>query len=1000
MNLLLTKCRKWFRQVNLHDLRKPLVAVVGGSVTLVGLAMVVLPGPAILVIPLGLAILATEFPWAKRWLKRARDLFPKRQPQPRPGSKGDEKAWHHLPVPGIARLLEVNLSTGLSTAEVARRQIKSGPNRLTAPRANPAWRRFLRQFNEPFVYILLLAVGVTAVLQQWVDSSVIFGVLLVNAIVGFLQEDKAESAVAALAKLVATESNVRRQGLDVCVPSEALVPGDVVILQAGDRVPADLRLCHVRELQVDESTLTGEALPAGKSLAILELDTLLADRKNLVFAGTHITAGQAEGVVYAIGDQTETGRIGRHLTNAVELITPLTKKITQFGKLVLWIILALAAATFVLGVARGEKAEEMFMAAVAFAVGAIPEGLHAAVTIVLAIGVSRMAKRRAIIRHLPAVETLGSITVICADKTGTLTKNEMTVREIFAGGRHYELTGTGYEPMGEIRLEGRTANLAEQPALRECLRAGLLCNDSQVLVEAGQFHVRGDPTEAAMRVAAEKGGLSDGVTNGEAPRLDVLPFASEQMFRATLHRGRPGRVIYKVGALEKILASCQDALNEHNARIPLDPEAVRHAADRMAALGLRVLALASRPDDSPLAKLDITNLGEGFTFLGFQGMLDPPRPEAITAIRRCRQAGVAVKMITGDHLVTACAIARQMDLNKSLQPEPLAALSGNDLERVADADLPAVAERTVVFARMAPEQKLRLVRALQAHGHIVAMTGDGVNDAPALKQADIGIAMGRNGTEVAKEAADMLLTDDNFATIEAAVEEGRGIADNLAKFIAWTLPTNTGEALIILASILFGTVLPALPVQLLWVNMMSSLLLGLMLVFEPKEDALMSRPPRDPKRPLLTFPLVMRTGLVCLIMLAGAFWLFDWEIAMESATIAAARTSVINVIVLVEVGYLFSCRSLQHSLFAIGPFTNPWAIAGALAMIATQLFWTYAPIMNKIFHSAPIRAESWLRIVAVASFAFAVVELEKWVRFHPRRKQLPETGKLSLPNQG
>lgn len=896
-----------------------------------------------------------------------------------------DKAWHQLPVEEVLESLGVNSSIGLSAAEVHHRQKEFGPNRVTARHGIPGWIKFLQQFNQPLVYILLIAVAVTAFLGEWVDSSVIFGVVLINAIVGFLQEAKAEKAIEALAKMLPIETTVRREGIMQRVHSEELVPGDVVLLQSGDRVPADVRIFHARNLHVDESALTGESLPVAKHADSLELDTILAERKNLAYAGTLITSGQAESVVWAIGDRTETGRIGGLIAGAVELSTPLTKKIAQLSKLALWCIVVLAALTFAVGVGRGEKPVDMFMAAVALAVGAIPEGLPAAVTIVLAIGVSRMAKRHAIIRKLPAVETLGSTTVICSDKTGTLTENQMTVREIFAGGRLYAVTGAGYEPKGDLHINGAAVDVSEHPDLVECLRAGLLCNDSQLVSEDGRLKVQGDPTEAALLVVGKKSGLLHADALRESPRADVIPFESEHMFRATLHEAHPGRVIYVVGALERLLERCADALGERNARVTIDKDAVHCAAENMAERGLRVLALARRHVDANHTNLKYADVSEGLTFLGLQGMMDPPRPEAIASVRECQRAGIAVKMITGDHLATARAIAGQIGLKGREERGKLVALSGRELEKVSDEELPEVADRTAVFARVAPEQKLRLVKALQARGHVVAMTGDGVNDAPALKQADIGVAMGITGTDVAKGASAMILTDDNFASIEAAVEEGRGVFENLTKFIVWTLPTNIGEAMVLLTAIVVGTVLPALPVQLLWVNMMTSLLLGLMLVFEPKERDLMGRPPRDPKRPLLTISLLRRIGLVSLIMLAGAFWLFFWELRTEGVAEAAARTAVVNVIVLVEIAYLFSCRSLNRSVFAIGWFTNRWAIAGSLSMLAAQLLFTYAPVMNKLFHTAPIAADAWLRIGAVASVALVAVEIEKWICFGGRR---------------
>lgn len=894
--------------------------------------------------------------------------------------KTEDRPWHQLPVGDAVRFFDVELSTGLSAAEVRSRQKEFGPNRVTARHGTPAWLKFLLQFDQALVYILLLAVGITALFGEWTDSAVIFGVVLINAIVGFLQESKAGKSIEALARMVTTEATVRRDGRKQRVPSEELVPGDVVLLQPGDRVPADLRLFYVRNLHVDESALTGESLPVGKHPDPLALATILADRKNLAYAGTMVTRGQAESIVWAIGDQTETGHIARLISSAVTLSTPLTKKIAQFSRAVLWVILTLAAVTFALGIMRGEQPLDMFMAAVALAVGAIPEGLPAAVTIVLAIGVSRMAKRQAIIRKLPAVETLGSTTVICADKTGTLTENQMTVREVLAGGNVYEITGAGYEAKGDILLNGETVQLQDHPALGECLKAGVLCNESQLVHEDGQRKVQGDPTEAALLVAAEKGGLMHANTHRKSPVMDTIPFESESMFRATLHDASPGRVIYKVGALERLLERCIDALGNEDVLVPLDKDAIHRAAESMAARGLRILALARRRMDDHCEKIENAHVAENFTFLGLQGMMDPPRDKAIVSIRECQRAGIAVKMITGDHLVTARAIATQIGLKGHQENGKLIALSGRELEKISDQALPAIAERTAVFARVAPEQKLRLVKALQANGHIVAMTGDGVNDAPALKQADVGIAMGITGTDVAKAAAAMILTDDNFASIETAVEEGRGVFDNLTKFIVWIIPTNLGEALMLLTAIIFALPLPLLPLQLIWVNLTDTLL-GLSLAFEPKEHDVMGRPPRKPQQPLFTFPLMMRTGLVSLIMLGGGLGLFLWELRVEQVGLEAARTVAINTIVMVQTVYLFNCRSLTRSVFSIGCLTNRWTIAGALVMLVAQLIFTYAPIMNQLFHTTPLNGESLLRIAGVAAFTFIAVELEKWIRF-------------------
>ena len=905
--------------------------------------------------------------------------------------------WHEASSSEVLEWLQVGRETGLTDAEVTRRRQAFGPNEVTPRRAQPAWLKFLQQFNQPLVYVLLAAGVVVALLAEWVDSSVIFGVVIVNAIVGFIQESKAEKAIDSLSRMVTTHATVRRDGRRQRLHSKELVPGDIVILQAGDRVPADLRLLAVKALQVDESALTGESVPVNKHPHSLKLDTLLADRKNLSFAGTLVTTGQAEGVVWATGDRTETGRIAWLIGETVDVQTPLTRKIAQFSRLLLWIILGFAAATFAIGVGRGESPVEMFMAAVALAVGAIPEGLPAAVTIVLAIGVSRMAKRRAIIRKLPAVETLGSTTVICSDKTGTLTENQMTVREILVAGRLYELSGTRYGSEGAVLLSGVPVNLTEHPALAECLRAGALCNDSQLLREHGRTKVQGDPTEAALLVAAEKGGLLQADLLGQSPRIDMIPFDSDHMFRATLHSGQ-SRVVYMVGALERLLDRCVDAIGPDAGLVPLDKEQVKRTAGQMASRGLRVLASARRELPATHSQLEHAHIKAGLTFVGLQAMMDPPRPEAIAAVRQCQAAGVAVKMITGDHLITARAIAAQIGLSGCDNDGNLQAISGRDLDKISDDELPQVAERTTVFARVAPEQKLRLVRALQSRSHVVAMTGDGVNDAPALKQANIGIAMGISGTDVATSAADMILTDDNFATIEAAVEEGRGVFDNLTKFIVWTLPTNVGEAFILLVAIVVGATLPILPVQLLWINMMTSIFLGLMLVFEPKEAGLMERPPRNPTRPLMTFALLMRTALVSLMILGGGFWLFLWELHIEGHDIAAARAAVVNVIVFVEIAYLFNCRSLKHSFFAVGPFSNRWALVGAAAMILAQLLFTHSPLMNRLFHTTPIDAGAWLRILTVAFGAFLLVETEKFIRF--RRPKVTSSASNAIISGG
>jgi cation-transporting P-type ATPase F len=906
--------------------------------------------------------------------------------------------WHQLHIDEVVGLLKTNLSVGLSAAEVQRRLKEYGPNKLTAKSGPPAWKRFLRQFHQPLVYVLIGATAFSAYLGQYVDALVIFAVVVFNGIVGYLQEAKAEKAISALTRMMVAETTVRRDGRKQRVGATELVPGDMVLLESGDRVPADLRLFQIRGLQIDESPLTGESQPVYKHADPLALDTVLADRKSLAFAGTAVVSGRGEGAVWATGDKTEMGRIAWLITEAVDLATPLTRKIAQLCRMLLWLILALALLTAAVGWWHGQTLIDIFMAAVAMAVGAIPEGLPAAVTVALAIGVSRMARRGAIIRKLPAVETLGSATVICSDKTGTLTENQMTVQEIYAGGELYEVTGAGYESTGAIQQNGQKVVVANKPALKACLGAGLLCNDAILIRENGGTRVQGDPTEAALIVAAEKAGLWHGDTHRELSRLDAIPFESEYQFMATLHRGKEGNIIYKKGAVERVVGRCSTLLDASGTEKPIDRETIQAVAEQMAARGLRVLAFAQRLAASDQRELAHHHVARDLTFLGLQGMMDPPRPEAIQAVRSCQTAGIAVKMITGDHVLTARAVAQQIGLGGPAGSDSPVATTGRELDQVNDDRLPAIAEQTAVFARVTPEQKLRLVRALQARGQIVAMTGDGVNDAPALKQADIGIAMGIGGTDVAKGAADMVLTDDNFASIEAAVEEGRSIFDNLRKFIVWTLPTNAGEALILLTAISLGTALPVLPLQLLWINMTEPLF-GLTLVFEPRERGLMERPPQDPRQAILTFPLFMRLAFVSILMLAGAFGLFLWELHGEKGTLAEARTVVVNLIVIVEGFYLLNCRSLTRSIFSVGLFSNLWLVAGLAAMVIAQLLFTYTPIMNRLFHSAPISLEAWLRIIAIGIAVYLAVGLEKWLRLGGktrRQEQAPIARKPSF----
>ncbi len=887
-------------------------------------------------------------------------------------------AWHALPVSDALARHGVDPAQGLTEDEAAQRLLRDGPNSLPEQAGRSALMRFLSQLKEPLVLVLIGSGIATSFLGEWVDSSVIFGVVMVNAVIGYLQEGKAEAALAALARALATEVTVLRDGRRRRMDAVTLVPGDVVWLAAGDKVPADLRIVSGRQLRTIEAALTGEAAPIDKHHDELPADTPLADRRNMAYAGTTVVAGQGHGLVVATGETTETGRISGLIAGAPEIATPLTKKMGEFAALLLWVILGLAALTFVIGVWRGESMANMLVAAVALAVGAIPEGLPAAMSITLAIGVGRMAKRRAIIRHLPAVEALGSTTVICSDKTGTLTENAMTVTQLWAGGETFSVSGQGYQPEGALAHQGTGAAASSaktllSPSLRETLLAGALCNDAALYHEKGQWQITGDPTEAALLVVARKGGLDEATLRKEFPREDELPFDAARQTMATLHKVEGQSVAYVKGAIEKLLPACRGMRGADGSEARLDPAALEAAAAQMASRGLRVLALARRHVTTG-AVLGEAMIGADLVFLGLVGMIDPPRQQAIAAVRTCHTAGIRVKMITGDHAETARAIAGQVGIVEDGAAAEV--LSGRELALLDDAALQAAAGRVDVFARVEPEQKLRLVRALQAQGEVVAMTGDGVNDAPALKQADIGIAMGLSGTDVAKEAAAMVLTDDNFATIEAAVEEGRGIYDNLVKFITWTLPTNFGEGLVILAAIVAGVTLPITPLQILWINMTTAVLLGLPLAMEPPEPGIMRRPPRPPRAPVLDGVLIGRVVLVGIMMLAGSFGMFLLAVERGQA-IAEARTIAMNVFVAIEIVYLFNCRSLRLPVTAVAAFSNPWVWAGAGLQVALQLAITYWAPLNAAFATAPIGARAWGEIVVIALLAMGIIELEK-----------------------
>jgi cation-transporting P-type ATPase F len=893
--------------------------------------------------------------------------------------------WHHLETGKVAQILEVNTKSGLTAAETDRRREIHGRNVLTQKKQQSALLRFLLQFHQPLIYMLIGATAVTVALDEYVDAAVIFAVVLVNAIIGYIQETRALAAIDALSKSMTTTSTVIREGRKKRIDAVDLVPGDVVLVQSGDKFPADVRIFEQRDLKADESALTGESVAVEKKTEPVPKDNVLGDRFCMGYSSTNVTYGLGKGVVVATGDRTEVGKIQQSIAGAEDLDTPLTLKIKSFSHLLLWVIIGLAVVLMLVGLWRGESFAEIFMVAVALAVGAIPEGLPVAVTIMLALGVSKMAKRKAIIRKLVAVETLGSTNVICSDKTGTLTENQMTVQKIYAGERLFEVSGLGYQPSGNIMFEGKEIDPSQFPALADCLRAGMLCNDSAVIEKNGGWEVEGDPTEGALLVTAQKAGLQKEALEQSFPRLSTIPFESEHQYMATLN-GESPPTIYLKGAAEAILERCSKMLDREGKLVNLDQDQLLREVENMAAQGLRVLGFAKVETDQNKEQIEHRDIQTGMVFLGFQGMIDPPRKEAIDAVALCLKAGIAVKMITGDHAVTAAAIAENIGLEGKRENNKLLALTGKELKQLDDEQFAEAANSISVFARVSPDQKLRLVKALQEKGNIVAMTGDGVNDGPALKQANIGVAMGITGTDVAKDASDMVLTDDNFSSIEGAVEEGRGVFDNLTKFIVWTLPTNLGEGLVILAAVVLGSQLPILPVQLLWINMTTAVLLGLMLAFEPKEPGIMDRPPRPTKLPILTTDLVMRTLLVGFLMMVAAFGLYLYEVKVLHHSSSYGQTVATSVFVFMEAAYLINCRSTVKPLKHIGYFSNPWIYFGIGAMTFFQILFIYTPVMNTLFHSSPIGLETWFRILGAALALFVIVSIEKGIRYRFQKK--------------
>lgn len=883
---------------------------------------------------------------------------------------------------------------GLTSGDASDRLHKYGPNEI--PWKKPSvLMRFLRQFHNPLVYLLLAAAAITGVLtlrgeHMLPDMAVILAVVVLNAVLGFFQEGKTESALEALKKMIVPECTVIRDGTRKTVPTRDLVPGDIVVLNGGDKVPADLRLFFAKDFNIDEAALTGESIPAEKATEpIPKPDLPPGDQRCMAFSGTFATRGTALGVVVATGKATEFGKIASMVKETRKVDTPLQRKISSFTKAIMVAILVLAAVNLLLGYFFGYTLAYSFLASVSLVVAAIPEMLPMLVTSILALAAAAMAKRNALIRRLPAAETLGCTTVICSDKTGTLTKNEMTVVRVSAEEQDYHVSGVGYDPSGQFSTDSHIIEPTKgNTVLVETLKAGLLCNNATLDEDEGRYKVVGDPTEGALVVAAFKAGLTD-----RPARLDEMPFDSDKKYMAVLYQNEGSNTVYAKGSPEVILSMCQSQMTNRGPR-PLEISSILTKVDEMAGEGLRVIGMAMKT--VPEKKLLLENNDtEGLVFLGLEGMIDPPREEAIEAIRKCKRAGIRTVMITGDHVKTARSIGVQLGITESGHKDD--ALTGEELSRMNDEDLYELVDRVSVYARVAPEHKLRITQQLQKRGHIVAMTGDGVNDAPALRAADIGVSMGITGTEVSKEASSMILTDDNFASIVAAVEEGRHAWNNLEKAILYTLPTNGGQALLIMLAILlapfvalFALRLPLEPIHILWINLFDSVFLTMPLMMEPRQKGLLDVPPRDMKINIVNRLFLERVGLVSAIM-AGTGFLVFWGFAhgatsQDNALLTQAQTAAFMSIVLVHLGYVITARSTHDSAFTFSPFSNKWLLGGIALTVVANLMMVYAPFMNSIFRTAPFPAHWWPYVLIGLPLGFFVPEVEKLVRRAVQRR--------------
>jgi len=874
-------------------------------------------------------------------------------------------------------------SLGLSDIEAKNRLKQYGYNELIFKKRS-ALIRLLNQFRDPLVYVLLITSFVTTILKEWPETIVILFCVIINAIIGFIQEGKAESSIDALKRMMVHECLGIRGGQKKTIPARELVPGDVVTLESGNKIPADMRLFSAKNFAVDESLLTGESVPVNKDIEPIHMDNLSpADQRCMVFSGTFVSRGSAQGIVMATGEQTEFGKIAKFIKETTKITTPLMRKITEFTRFLMIAIAILAIFNFLLALIFKYTLAYAFLTSISLVVAAIPEMLPAIIVAILALASVSMAKRNALIRRLPAAETLGCTTVICSDKTGTLTKNEMTVTKIYSGRRSYNLTGTGYGFIGKFMLNDGAIDAIDEPReLVETLKAGYFCNNAALSEDGGRQSIVGESTEKALVVSAVKGGIGK-----KAHVLDEIPFESEHQYMATLHRLENENVIYIKGSPERILGLCKDQL-VNGVAVSVETEKTLCVVNKMAEEALRVLGMAYKTVPKDKIMITVEDM-QGFTFLGLQGMIDPPREEAIHAIKKCKKSGIRVIMMTGDHAETARAIGKQIGIIK----ENESVIIGEELSRMSDEDLYEAVQKVSVFARIAPEHKLRITLQLQKRGNVVAVTGDGVNDAPALKAADIGIAMGVTGTEVSKEAADMILTDDNFATIVAAVEEGRHAWNNFQKAVIYTLPTNGGQALLVMGAILLAPLIPLFafrlplePIHILWINLADSVFLTIPLMMEPKEKDLLEGPPRDIKEKIANRLFIIRVSLVSILMAVTGFWLYYYFAAQAVSSdpnyllkLTQAQTAAFVGVQLIELGYLATARSIRDSAFTFSPFLNKWLLMGVGMMIVTIFLIVYTPFGNALFKTAPFPNQWWAVIILALFPGFVVTEIEKLV---------------------